>query len=115
MFMIAFAADTSKKLPRVVCRKLYHCAVIVPRGDILMMYQFTRPGRIARIRLTARDLRILGRHGWYYIYLNAAPIRHFDRGRIYTCVHLAKRAVGLRAWGIQTPYGLYKYLRRRVQ
>ncbi len=110
MIIIAFAQSTSKILPRIFCRHFYHCAVIVPRGDELVMYQFMRPGRVTCIYLRDRDIRTLRRHGWRFIYMDGTLPSDYNAARCHTCVGAAKRALRIRAPFIQTPYALYIYL-----
>ena len=113
MIIIAFATNTSKIIPRLLCRRLRHCAVITPvEPDALVMYQFTRPGVAARLRLHSRDLKILRAHGWSFVYVPGHLPRDFNAARAFTCVDMTKRALRIRAPHIQTPDGLYQYLRR---
>ncbi|MBD5389207.1 hypothetical protein HDR63_03045 [bacterium] len=114
MIIMAFAPHTSKILPRLVCRRLRHCAVILPgAGDDLTLYQFVRRNRVIRIPLRRRDIRILRAHGWRMVYVS--PGRTPDPAefaRAWTCVDMARRALDLHAWWIQTPLALYKHLTR---
>ncbi len=115
MIIIAFATNTSKIIPRLLCRRLRHCAVITPvESDALVMYQFTYPGHAARLRLHSRDLKILRAHGWSFVYVPGHLPRDFNAAQAYTCVDMTKRALRIRAPHIQTPDGLYQYLRRHT-
>ena len=113
MIIIAFSNKTSKTIPNVVCRKLKHTAPIVPHNDKLIMYQFISYGRVEKIPLRMRDIQILKAHGWKFIYIDGIRLPYeFNPYTACTCVDLAKRAIGIRNWRIQTPLGLYKELRR---
>lgn len=111
MIIIGFTAHTSKILPRVLCRHFRHCAVIVPAGEGLVMHQFVHRGSVVKIKMRVRDMAILRAHGWRFIFMPIDIHGAFDAMRARTCVDLAKRAIGMHAWHIQTPYGLYKKIR----
>ena len=111
MVIVAFSRKTSKILPRVFCRHLRHVALISPSGHgngQLVLHQFVRPGHIVPIYIKSRDLNVLSRHGWRFVYLAGVDIR---AARALTCVGYAKRAAQIRAPWVFTPDGLYKYLR----
>ena len=112
MLIIAFSIKTSKVLPRIFCGDLKHVAPIVWRCDKLTLYQFVRRGKIVKIPILARDIKILTTHGWRFVYLPHTPAQNIDERHIYTCVHLAKRMIGLRDLRIQTPGALYKCLNK---
>ncbi|MDE6477762.1 MAG: hypothetical protein K2L94_00770 [Alphaproteobacteria bacterium] len=114
MIIIAFAQTTSRIWPRIVCRHFRHSAVIVPHGDKLVLYQFTRRGMVNTLTICPRDIQILGRHGWAFIYLPGNLASDFCGTDARTCVDMAKRAAGIRAPWVQTPLALYKYLMRRT-
>ena len=115
MIIIAFSENTSKILPRILCRKFRHCAPIICDQQDLIMYQFIRHNQIEQIHLHARDIAILAAHGWRFVYVS--PNAHcygFDfSSHAYSCVNLSKRAIGVRSFFIQTPYSLYKYLTQK--
>lgn len=112
MIIIGFTAHTSKIIPRILCRRFRHCAVIVPNNrGCLVMYQFVHHGRIAQIQMRVRDLEILRMHGWRFVSMPLDLPVSFNELDAHTCVDLAKRAIGIHAWHIQTPYGLYKKIR----
>ena len=77
------------------------------------MYQFVRPGKTKPIYLTARDIRILRKHEWQFIYVPIDAPYEFHPKRAYSCVDLSKRAIGVHARTIQTPYALYRYLAQK--
>ena len=66
-------------------------------------------GRVNFIPLQKRDLKILEKNGWVFLeqkcYFNnyALPL---------TCVSFAKRALGIRAPFVWTPYQLFKHLKK---
>lgn len=112
MVIIAFSDKTSKILPRIVCRRFRHCAPIVPNGRNMIMYQFTAPGRITKIRINMHGIRRLGANGWRFVYVPCdAPALHDMRGAL-SCVDLSKRALRIHAPCVQTPDGLYRYLNK---
>ncbi len=112
MVIIAFSEKTSKIFPRIVCRRFRHCAPIIPTGRHMIMYQFTTPGRIAKIKIDMSGLRRLRAAGWRFVYVPGAAAPDFDGRRAPTCVALSKRALSLHAPQIQTPDALYNYLRK---
>lgn len=75
------------------------------------MYQFVRRGHVAHITLRGRDLAILRAHGWRFIFIPMDLSCTFNATHAQTCVDLAKRAIGMRTWRIQTPNALYKQIR----
>ena len=110
MIIVAFSTRTSKILPRILCRRMRHVALISPNGGVgggLVLYQFVRPGHIVPIPIKSRDLTVLSRHGWRFVYLAGADMRPAYG---LTCVGYAKRAAKIRAPWIFTPDALYKYL-----
>ena len=114
MIIIAFSKHTSKILPRMLCRKLCHCAPIICNGNDLVMYQFIRHNHIEQIHIRPRDIDILRTHGWEFIYVSPTITSNdCDYMRAYSCVDLSKRTIGLKSVFIQTPYGLYKHLQQK--
>lgn len=113
MVIIAFSNKTSRLIPNLLCRDMKHAAPIVPHSNKLVMYQFVKRGRVEKITLRMRDIKILGAHGWTFVYIDGAtPPHKFNPYAARTCVDLSKRAIGVRDWRIQTPRGLYKRLTR---
>ena len=111
MIIIAFSENTSKILPRLLCRRFRHCAPIVCNKKDLTMYQFIKHNHIAAIHLTSRDIAILRTHGWKFIYVSPEdPIHTFYPKFTFSCVGLCKHALGIKSIFIQTPYALYKHL-----
>lgn len=114
MIIIAFAPNTSKKLPQLLCRAPRHCAPIICVSDEhYIMYQFVRRKYIAQISLTPRTIKLLGAHGWIFIKINRKIPHDFMRRAYYaaSCVALCKIAVNIRAPYIITPRQMYKKLR----
>ena len=110
MIIVAFSKRTQKKTVRFLCRRFRHVAPIVSKDDTWIMYQFVRRGVVEKIPLQLRDLNILAKHGWKFISVSCnTEYLHIDM-RARTCVQMTKRAIGLNAKMIQTPYALYKKL-----
>ena len=110
MIIIAFSDKTSKVLPRLMCRKFKHVAPIAVHNDKLIMYQFVRRNICVKVHLRMKDIKILNKNGWRFIYLTGNIPPDFNVQNVRTCVALAKRAIRLNKWHIQTPNALYKYL-----
>ena len=108
MIIIAFAPKSSQILPNIFCRKFKHCAVIVRNKSGCIMYQFVSVHNIKQIKLRPRDIHMLGAHGWRFVYLPCGVQYSFNPYAAWTCVDMAKRAIGIHAPFIQTPYALYK-------
>lgn len=113
MIIIGFTHKTSKVLPRIFCRDFRHVAVIYSTGACLTMYQFVHRNRIVKIKLRWRDIKILTQHGWVFVCLPGVAGQNLDKYRAWTCVQLAKYAVGMHALCVQTPDALYKKIRRQ--
>ncbi len=110
MIIIAFCKHTTKKIPNLLCRGYKHAAPIAAYPDKLIMYQFVRHGVTEKIELHMRDLQILQKHGWHFVYLTGDISHDFCINTAYTCVQLSKQAIGIKNWQIQTPQRLYKFL-----
>ena len=106
MVIIGFSTKSSKILPNIFCKQFKHCAVIARDGTEFMLYQFVSYGHIEKIRLRARDIKILRQCGWYFVYLPCELPSNFPR-RTMTCVNMAKNAIKMHAPFIQTPDALY--------
>lgn len=114
MIILAFSRKTSKKIPQIICRKYKHVAPIVPNGKVLVLYQFIRPGHIEKITLYARDLKILNANGWDFVYIDGISIPHdFNVNNAITCVDLSKRIIKMKNAFVQTPWGLYKKIKKQ--
>ncbi len=101
-------------MPRILCRHFRHCAPIVPTsGDSAhpyVMHQFVRRGYVAQIPLNIRDMNLLRRGGWVFVYVDVTapdkiPMAH-------TCVGFCRHAIGVSRGRAITPDGLYRYLCR---
>ena len=110
MIIIAFSDKTSKILPRLICHNFKHVAPIAVHNDKLIMYQFIRRNICVKVHLRMKDIKILNKNGWKFIYLTGDIPPDFNMKNVRTCVELTKRAIGLNKWHIQTPNALYKYL-----
>ena len=106
MVIIAFAPKSSKILPNIFCKNFKHCAVIVPISSGFTMYQFITHKNIAQIPIGARDIKILGTHGWRFVYIPCELHKPFPAKHL-TCVNMAKYAIRLHAPFIFTPDKLY--------
>lgn len=110
MIIIAFAPNTSKLLPKIMCRKFKHCAVVAKNQKDLTMYQFITHGHSEKISLRNRDLKILAGYGWRFVYVpNDLPC-DFNPYSAWSCVDMCKRAIKLHEPWIQTPYALFRRL-----
>ena len=112
MIIIAFSNKTSKFLPRIFCRKFKHVAPIIMNDNKITLYQFILKGNITQIQLKMRDLKILMKHGWKFIYLNSNARRNFNASKSITCVQFTKNIIGMRNLFVQTPYQMYKTLKK---
>lgn len=112
MIIVAFSNKTSKFLPRIFCRKFKHVAPIIMDDNKIILYQFVRRGNIVQIQLKMRDLKILVKHGWKFIYLNNNARRDFNVSESVTCVQFTKNTIGMRNLFVQTPYQMYKTLKK---
>ena len=112
MIIIAFSDKTSKILPRLLCRGMKHTAPIGVYQNGLIMHQFIKPGKIKKIQLNMRDIRILQDKGWRFVYVTGDLSYQFNGHGVKTCVQLSKQALGIKKRYIQTPNALYKYLLR---
>ena len=114
MIIIGFSDKTSKLLPRILCNKYKHVApIIVHNNRAYTMYQFVHYKKIVKIKLKKRDIKILETHGWKFVYISEIhPSCDFYNKHYMTCVQMCKYIIGMHNMRIQTPYMLYKYLRK---
>lgn len=112
MIIIAFSNKTSKIFPRIFCGKLKHVAPIIINNNRMIMMQFVRPGVIHKIHLKMRDINILAKHGWKFVYINSKYTDIHNLPYPITCVQITKKIIQLSDWRIQTPCALYKKLRQ---
>ena len=110
MVIIAFAPKSSKILPNIFCKNFKHCAVITPNDTGFIMYQFMSRKNIEQIPISARDIKILGAHGWRFIYV-PCELQHPFPIKVMTCVGLAKYAIRLHAPFSLTPDALYNAIK----
>lgn len=106
MVIIAFSPKSSKILPNIVCKNFKHCAVLIRNNDGFLLYQFMSRKHLYIIQIKARDIKILTKHGWRFVYVPCALPCIFPI-KTMTCVNLAKYAIGLHAPFVQTPDSLY--------
>lgn len=114
MIIVAFSKTTSKVLPRIVCRKFRHAALITTSADnahTLVLHQFVRRGRIVQIKLMRRDLSLLRANGWTFIYLTGDARDEYSARGAITCVGYVKRRLNIHRPLVQTPTQLYNYLK----
>lgn len=107
MIIVSFAPKTSKILPNIFCKKFKHCAIIVRNEKNFILYQFVSHGHIEQIRLCARDIKMLQKYGWCFVYVPCELPRNFPH-RYWTCVNMAKDAIKMHTPFIQTPDALYR-------
>lgn len=113
MIIIGFATNTSKILPRILCRHFRHAAPIAPTKNPkkpFIMYQYIKRRQIAKIELSPRDIKLLQNRGWRFVYIPRDLPHGFNPMHAHSCVDLSKRAIGLDAPFIMRPDALYKYL-----
>ena len=110
MVIIAFSKKTSKFIPNILCRKYKHCAPVLKQGRDYIMLQFVRLHEIKKIRINKKSIKILQDAGWSFIKTSYKPNRKYDSAK--TCVDLVKKVIGMKNFFIQTPYSLYKKLKR---
>lgn len=110
MIIIVFSKKTSKIFPKIFCKKYKHCAPIIKKANQYVLIQFVKYKHIRYITLTNRDLLLLHNAGWDFIQIQNKPNNDFHSAK--TCVSMTKRIIGLHAPFIQTPYALYKKLKR---
>lgn len=111
MMIIAFAPKTSKILPKICCGKLKHVAPIAVTKNKLVMYQFIHMGKVEKIRLQMRDIKILSANGWQFVYLSGNINTKWQTHGAITCVQYTKHVIGIKKWYVQTPMQLYKMLK----
>ena len=74
------------------------------------MYQFTSHKNVTNIFIRTRDIKILGAYGWRFVYMPCNISPNFNPQNAWTCVGMAKRAIGMHAPFIWSPNALYKKL-----
>ena len=107
MVIIAFSSNTSKTLPRIVCKKFCHVAPIVQTPSGMILYQFIRPRKFIKIPITRHGLQLIKNNNWHMIYLHNKCDINFNPTTPVTCVDMTRQIIGMRRRVIQTPYGLY--------
>jgi len=113
IFYIGFSPRTHKVIAHIFCKKFRHCAPIISARNRCKIYQFTNPHNITIIPIKKRDIKILQSHGWEFIEHNTKIVPQSALNiRALTCVQFTKRFCGIKKISIQTPYALFKYLRK---
>lgn len=110
MIIIGFSRNTSKILPRLFCKNFVHTAPILVHKSGLEMWQFVRFKKTVKIPLKWRDLNILSKYGWVFIFLDDCHANYTSAHCVISCVQLTKNVLGLKNWRIQTPDALYHEL-----
>ena len=115
IMIIGFSENTSKLLPRILCKTPRHCTPIVrTRKNYYIMFQFVRRGNTAQSALNKRQMSLLKAYGWIFIDVGDSYRVNISE-HIYnakSCVDLCKRSIGMHAPFIQTPRALYKKIKR---
>lgn len=117
--IIGFSKKTSKIIPKIFCKKFCHCAVLIPHKTTgkEQIYLLLNPsiGKIDIFLLKSRDLKILEKHGWFFIQINHKqeniPVLCSIKYSL-TCVGFAKQALGIKNPWILIPDQLYRYLKK---
>lgn len=76
----------------------------------MFLYQFVRCGHTEIIEINNKGINTLAKFGWIFVYLPQNIHTDFNWRHAKTCVDLAKRAIRLKQFDIQTPDALYRYL-----
>ncbi len=113
MIIIAFAPKTSKILPKLLCHKLRHCAIITKKQNDFTMYQFVSHKNIKQISLHQRDINILAQHRWIFVRIYHTKSIDKNMYSAWTCVNMVKRAINIKSFWIQTPLALYKHINKQ--
>lgn len=114
MLIVAFSPNTSKIIPRILCRAPRHCAPIIYHANRFIMLQFVQRDYIAHIATSMRGIRLLHAAGWRFFTIKRNVPFDLMQNRISakTCVDLTLRIIGIHAPFIWTPRALYRYLYR---
>ncbi len=110
MFIIAFSNKSHKFLPKLFCKNFKHVAPISVHKNKMILYQFVKHNNIQKIELKMRDLFILEKHGWRFLYFNGRLNVLGNIRLCFSCVQMTKAMMGLQYHWIQTPEALYKKL-----
>ena len=112
MIYIGFSKSTHKTLARIVCRKFCHCAPVLIKNNRCIMYQFINRNKVSLIHLQKRDLKILKTYGWDFVKYNGKIDPQYAlKSKSITCVQFTKKFCCINNMLIQTPDGLYRYLK----
>lgn len=112
MLYIGFSNYSNKIHAKILCHKYKHCAPVIINGDNVVMYQFVRTNKTAKIIMHKRDLKILEKHGWCFVKYNADN-PNITKKCYLTCVQFTKSICKIRNIKIQTPLALFRYLNKK--
>ncbi|MBN2676243.1 MAG: hypothetical protein JXR30_03260 [Alphaproteobacteria bacterium] len=111
---VLFRNEQQMKFLRILKKNFRHCAVVFKSQDFYLHIDPTFFRIETRIFPKNADLlSFLQKEGWSILetpYLPSTPSSL--RLNWIDCVSLTKRLLGIKKWGIFTPYQLYKYLTR---
>lgn len=120
MMIIAFSKKTSRIIPKIFCRHFRHVApILIMDNDLkqtMVLWQFTKRNQITYIQINVRDIQILKQYSWVFVLVKDkinTPNTNICDAR--TCVDLCKRMMNIHNWMLQTPDGLYKYLKQHYK
>jgi len=117
---IAFSPHSDKLIPRIFCKRFRHCCVIVDN----ILYQ-PLSGGIRTMQITPAVIKILRNRGWKFIKVTGKRLQVRGNKKItpvtsyllpltyFSCVDFCKQMAHIHALFIQTPYQLYKFLRKK--
>ncbi len=112
MLYIGFSNYSHKIHAKIFCKKYKHCAPVIINKTNIVIYQFVRIDKIAKIIIQKSDLKILQMHGWRFIKYSKKQT-HIPKKHCLTCVQFTKDMCGIKNIKIQTPLALFKYLNRK--
>lgn len=110
MIIIAFSNKTSKIIPRIFCGKIKHVAPILVNKNELVLYQFINHNNVVKIKIKMRDIYILKKNGWRFLFLCGDLDTNINKKRFFTCVQMTKIMLNINDWKIQTPAALFEKL-----
>lgn len=112
MLYIGFSNYSNKFYAKIFCKKYKHCAPIAVNKNNATIYQFVRVNKTVKIVIKKTDLKLLGKHGWFFIKY-PKKIKETSVPLCFTCVQYTKCVCGIKNVKIQTPQGLLDYLNKK--
>jgi len=112
MLYIGFSNYSSKCYANILCKKYKHCAPVIINKKDVIIYQFIRINKVAKILVQKNDIKKLERHGWTFVKI-ASHTRETLAEHCLTCVQFTKKMCGIKNITIQTPLALFNYLNRK--